>query len=185
MLPGLKGVNDVKNLKVFCSYFIPCFIIFCVPTIVLCSFCFSVLIHEFKNTAYEETQTTLQRSLDEMENKITQIQNAGIQFSQLPLPMEDLDKNILSRMEVIDSLRELMSFSSSQCTEIVFWIPETSMYDGYMSPSIFRREKKNPEDRITPVGTKDETDQIDPIQFRPFNYIKRMDAYRSHLNESI
>lgn len=127
MLPGLKGVNDVKNLKVFCSYFIPCFIIFCVPTIVLCSFCFSVLIHEFKNTAYEETQTTLQRSLDDMENKITQIQNAGIQFSQLPLPMEDLDKNILSRMEVIDSLRELMSFSSSQCTEIVFWIPEQSL----------------------------------------------------------
>lgn len=26
---------------------------------------------------------------------------------------------------------------------------QTSMYDGYMSPSIFRREKKNPEDRIT------------------------------------
>lgn len=62
---------------------------------------------------------------------------------------------------------------------------QTSMYDGYMSPSIFRREKKNPEDRIAPVGTKDETNQIDPIQFRSFNYIKRMDAYRSHLNESI
>lgn len=62
---------------------------------------------------------------------------------------------------------------------------QTSLYDGYMSPSVLRRKKIDPETKITPLCTKDEAAQINPIQFQPLNYDKRIAQYKYYLDESI
>ena len=62
---------------------------------------------------------------------------------------------------------------------------QTSLYDGYMSPSVLRREKIDHEAEIIPLCKKDEADQIDPIQFRPLNYDKRITQYEYYLGDSI
>lgn len=62
---------------------------------------------------------------------------------------------------------------------------QTSLYDGYMAPSVMRREKIDRDKYIIPVQDKDEIDKIEELQFYPINFNKRFSDYKYYLTKSI
>ena len=62
---------------------------------------------------------------------------------------------------------------------------QTSLYDGYISPSVLRRQKINPDEHIFPVQKEDDIGKIKALQFYPMNYNKRIADYKSYLGRSI
>ncbi len=114
----------LKTPKTLLKYFVSYFVVFCIPTIVLSVFCYSLLIDTFKDNMLELEYSEQANMLDDIEHTYQSLQHLVSVLNASPnIYLSGLPDNPRAQMELMAQLN-IWLLSDKSIEDIILWIPD-------------------------------------------------------------